>query len=490
MRGEARRQARQCGVAPGTGFEMSDAELRAFCALIRKHCGIALSDSKRDLLVSRLSRRLRALGLASFAEYHTLLVERDPRGEELVQMTNCITTNKTDFFREAHHFEELRTRALPELLRRGGDPIRIWSAGCSTGEEAYSIAITAREALGASAAAKLEIVATDIDTEVLAKADRGVYAAASVRNLDAGLQRRHFLRGRGDAAGWLRVRPELRAMLSFERVNLIEAELALHGSFDVIFCRNVMIYFERSTQRELIERFASRLRPGGWLFVGHTENLQWLSNAFEPIANTTYRLRDRAGATPEPAPPGPRQVRIVVGGVFSSRTPAEVRTVLGSCVSACIFDPLARIGGMNHFLLADGRDELLPNRYGVHAMEVLINEIMKLGGERHRLQAKVFGGADVLALGGNAMNVGEHNAAFVRRFLETERIPLVAERLGGRAPLEVRFETHTARAFVRALQSGDALPVARDEAHYRKSIQQRVQRRDADDITVFQEIER
>lgn len=457
--------------------------------LILAAVGIRLSDAKRTLLEGRLASRLRRHNLDSYAGYIEL-VRRD--AVEMVEMVNAVTTNKTSFFREAHHF-----RFLTELLQgraRSDGPFQVWSAGCSSGEEPYSIAMTARDA-----GADIRVVASDVDTNVLARATRGVYAGDQRDELSPEIVRRHFLRGRNDQDGNLRIRAEVRASVQFQQVNLIAPTWPLSGPFDAIFCRNVVIYFDRETQDRLFRRFATLLKPDGLLFLGHSESISWLGDLFEPIGQTVYRLRGGAAAGPpafeakrtaphmtsRPRPMvalalndltgarstrkptvragdrvaaalaasdrDPSVVRVDAGDVHASRTPCEVRTVLGSCVAACLFDPVAGVGGMNHFMLPDGGQSDQPARYGAYAMELLINQIMKLGGDRARLRAKIFGAASVIRMERAAVDVGRDNIAFVRKFLATERIPIDAEKLGGTRPLDVRMDATTGRVRVRAL---------------------------------------
>ena len=448
---------------------LGDREFAFLRDLIMRAAGIHLTDQKRSLIEGRLARRLRHHGWREYAPYIELLRDGDSDGTELRELINAVTTNKTSFFREQHHFDYLRTDVFPEF---SGRALRIWSAASSTGEEPYSIAMTARDAR-----VNVDILASDIDTNVLETARAGVYRDDRVSDLSPELQRRHFLRGEGDKAGFVRVRPEVRAMINFQRINLIEGSWPASELFDVIFCRNVIIYFNRETQDLLFRRFAERLKPGGAMIIGHSENLSWLSDLYEPVGKTVYR---RVGGAPRrarptrpnldvirpaaPPPPPPRPVvRIEAGGVHAAKGATEIRTVLGSCVAACIYDPAMRVGGMNHFMLPSGDSADRPARYGVHAMELLINQVMKLGGERSRLRAKVFGGAAVIRALKSGADVGRKNSEFIRAFLAAERIPIEAEQLEGDQPLEVRFQTDTAKARVRAIDAERGAAVFKSE---------------------------
>jgi chemotaxis protein methyltransferase CheR len=454
---------------------MTDGEFDTLREIILQTIGIRLADSKRASLEGRLSRRLRRSNVGSYARYINLLHDPVQGSDELSEMVNAVTINKTSFFREPHHFT-----ALAALLRSrptGAYPLRIWSAGCSTGEEAYSIAMTALDA-----GRNVSITATDVDTTVLATAREATYAESTVRMLAPELQRRLFLRGTGAASGSVRVKREVREMVSFGYQNLVDPFWSACGPFDVIFCRNVVIYFDRPTQDALFRRFAECLMPGGLLVLGHAENLGWLSEIYEPAGQTMYRRRAKiatgAASVSEDEPPTPA-VRIDPGDVWASREPMELRTVLGSCVSACLFDAEANIGGMNHFMLPDGDHADQPARYGVHAMELLINQMMKLGAERSRIRAKVFGGASVVRLE-HATDVGKRNAMFVRRYLEAEEIPIDGEHLGGTRPLDVRMDATTGRVLVRELEAETLLDLANAEQRRMTRQWQAAQRRHDD----------
>lgn len=275
-------------------------EFELFRALILKETGIFLGDSKRALVVARMAKRLRQLGFRTYSEYYHLLSKDDPFREELPRMINCITTNKTSFFREPHHFEFLSGQLVPELQHRAaaGGPrqIRVWSAACSTGEEPYTIAITLREALGfALPGWDVRILASDIDTDVLAAAEKGMYPLEAAESVPKPLQQRMFLRGVGKWDGFVQVRPQIRSMVTFRRINFVDNPWPVHTHFDAIFCRNALIYFERSVQKTLIDRLAAMLKPGGYLFAGHSENLLWLTNSVASVRNNVYRARGDAG---------------------------------------------------------------------------------------------------------------------------------------------------------------------------------------------------
>jgi len=271
-----------------TEFDFTGRDFARACSLIHRRAGIALSEQKRQMVYSRLSRRLRELRLPRFGDYLDHL-ESNPQADEWQAFINSMTTNLTSFFREAHHFS-----ALAEHVRGAQHPVTVWCAAASTGEEPYSIAMTLVEALGARAGTAT-VIATDIDTSVLAKAAAGVYAAEQVTGISPERLRRFFNRGTGDNAGKVRVRPQLLSMIRFAKLNLLDPSWPVREPVDAIFCRNVMIYFDKPTQERVLERFVPLLRDDGRLFSGHSENPSLVSPAFRSLGRTVYALA-RAGA--------------------------------------------------------------------------------------------------------------------------------------------------------------------------------------------------
>jgi len=267
-------------------YSITTEEFSRFRQLIYDESGISLGDQKQTLLASRLSKRLRDLGLATFSEYYAQ-VTGDPTREEFTRMLDLISTNKTDFFREPKHFDVLREQILPSLA--GEKRIRIWSSACSTGEEPYTIAMTLYEGVSDPSQWDFKVLASDLSTRVLAKAAAGVYDAERVRDVPPEVVRRHFLRGRGDSEGQLKVKPHLASMIQFRRLNLMDERFPIKSPLDLIFCRNVMIYFDRPTQEQLVNKFYRYLKPGGHLFIGHSESLQWVNHQFKSLAPTIYR---------------------------------------------------------------------------------------------------------------------------------------------------------------------------------------------------------
>lgn len=262
---------------------LSDTHFKRISQLIYQRAGIVLADHKREMVYNRLVRRLRTLNIDDFGRYMALL-ENDPNSAEWQAFVNALTTNLTAFFREAHHFPILAEHAK----RRTGN-YSVWCAAASTGEEPYSIAMTLAETLG-TGPGKYQIHATDIDTQVLEKALAGVYRQEELRTLSPQQLQRYFLRGTGPHEGMVRARPELANMVTFAQLNLLANDWALPGQFDVIFCRNVMIYFDKETQEKILRRFVPLLKPGGLLFAGHSENFSQISKEFYLRGQTVYGL--------------------------------------------------------------------------------------------------------------------------------------------------------------------------------------------------------
>jgi chemotaxis protein methyltransferase CheR len=270
-------------------FDFNARDFERVRGLIYKRAGISLADSKQEMVYSRLARRLRATGIGSFAKYLDEL-EAGRLGEEWESFTNALTTNLTSFFREAHHFP-----LLAEHIKNKREPLTIWCSASSTGEEPYSIAMTVCEAFN-TLTPNCQIVATDIDTNVLATAANGVYGMDRLDKMSPERQRRFFLKGKGDREGMARVRPELRNMITFKQLNLLADGWPINGQFDAIFCRNVMIYFDKATQRKILARFVPLMKPDALLFAGHSENFLYVSESLKLRGKTVYELDDPAAA--------------------------------------------------------------------------------------------------------------------------------------------------------------------------------------------------
>ena len=268
----------------GREFNFTAKDFKRVQKLIYDHAGISLSESKQELVYSRLSRRLRATGIRSFEEYLSLLEHNDET--EWEAFTNALTTNLTSFFREAHHFP-----ILADQMRKhkGNEPFSIWCSAASTGEEPYSIAMTAVDAFG-TFTPPVTIIATDLDTNVLETAKAGIYPFARVDKLDPDLIKRFFQRGTGRQEGYVRVRKELRDLITFRQLNLLDSGWPIRPPLDVIFCRNVMIYFDKPTQLEILKKFVPLLRSNGPMYAGHSESFYHAEAYFKLRGKTVYEL--------------------------------------------------------------------------------------------------------------------------------------------------------------------------------------------------------
>ena len=278
-------------------FDFTPRDFERVRTLIHQRAGIALAASKQEMVYSRLARRLRAIGLTRFDVYLDAL-ESGNTPDEWEAFVNALTTNLTSFFREAHHFP-----LLADHLRGRAGPTLLWCAASSTGEEPYSMAMTACEVFN-TLTPPVQIIATDIDTNVLASGAQGIYTAERLDKLAPERARRFFQRGKGEQSGMVRVRQEIRALVTFKALNLLAPHWDLSGPFDAIFCRNVMIYFDKPTQGKILSRFAPLMKPDGLLFAGHSENFLYVSDAFKLRGKTVYQLDPHAGRSAVHKEPG------------------------------------------------------------------------------------------------------------------------------------------------------------------------------------------
>jgi chemotaxis protein methyltransferase CheR len=279
---------------PVREFELTAGDFRRVQALIKARVGIDLGTNKQSLVYGRLARRLRALGMHHFADYLALV--EDPGSDEAERFVNAITTNVTEFFRENHHFEFVARTVLPAIWRRSGpgaQRVRFWSAGCSTGEEPYSLAMVLREnppLASAAGAWDIKVLATDLDTDVLAHARAGLYPAERVEKIAPSRLKRFFAKTR--AGGTYQASAELRSLITFKQLNLMDPSWPMQGPFDLIFCRNVVIYFDDATKHALVQRYRKLLGAGGYLLLGHSESMVGSTSGFDSCGRTIYR---RAG---------------------------------------------------------------------------------------------------------------------------------------------------------------------------------------------------
>ncbi len=275
-----------------TGLRISDKDFSRFSQLIYDVCGIKMPPHKQSMLEARLRKRLRFLGLSSYEAYREYLFSQDGMVEELTSMIDVVTTNKTDFFREPRHFDFLIETALPAMIPLTGAgidrPLRLWSAGCSTGEEPYTLAMFLEEFVWGNKRINYQIMGTDISTQVLEKAVLGIYHRDKIEPVPENFRKKYILKSRDKDAPQVRIIPEIRAKIKFKRLNFMDEKFNVEERQDIIFCRNVIIYFDRQTQERFLARLCSCLLPGGYLFMGHSETLSGMPLPLKQLAPAVY----------------------------------------------------------------------------------------------------------------------------------------------------------------------------------------------------------
>ncbi len=272
--------------------QLNDGLFQKFSDLVYEKTGIFLKPEKKELLNARLGKRLRATGISSFKQYYEYVIN-DRSGDELVHLIDNVSTNFTSFFRENSHFEILSSTVLPAFVKEGrgkNKEILLWSSASSSGEEPYTMAMVVEDFVSRHPGMRYRIMATDISTRVLAQAKRGVYADERVTKVPTPFLKKYFQKGVGNSDGYVKVKDELRRMVHFDRFNLM-GDFPWRAAIDVIFCRNVMIYFNRETQQDLVSKFHEALTPGGYLFIGHSESISGLKHNFTQVDATAYMKR-------------------------------------------------------------------------------------------------------------------------------------------------------------------------------------------------------
>jgi chemotaxis protein methyltransferase CheR len=267
---------------------LNTTDFEKLASLVYSRCGINLEPCKKIMLESRLNKRLRALQLNSFEEYLRVVTAGQEAESELINMIDVVTTNKTDFFREPHHFDFLRDVLLPQFNKSGQRTFRVWSSACSSGEEPYSLAMVLQDFTANNPEFNYEILASDISTSVLQKASQAIYPADRAIDIPENLKRKYLLKSKDTSNPRVRIVPHLREKIKFERINLMDAELNVNGLLDVIFCRNVLIYFDRETQLRVVLNLLKKLKKGGILFIGHSESLHFFDLPIKQIRPTIF----------------------------------------------------------------------------------------------------------------------------------------------------------------------------------------------------------
>ncbi|OGU06673.1 MAG: chemotaxis protein CheR [Geobacteraceae bacterium GWC2_55_20] len=279
--------------SPHLPATLQDREFQRFSSLIYECAGIKMPPAKKTMLEARLQKRLKALSISTFEIYGDYVFSPEGRSSELVHLIDVVTTNKTDFFREPGHFDFMVKTALPNILQSRGnelrEPLRIWSAGCSTGEEPYTLAMVLSEFAENHPDFRAAITASDICTQVLQTAKTAIYPEDRTDPIPLNLKKKYLLRSREKSKALIRISPKLRSLVSFRRINFMDDDFGIPEKMDIIFCRNVVIYFDKPTQQTLMRKFHRQLRPGGYLFIGHSETLTGLDVDFKPVASTVYR---------------------------------------------------------------------------------------------------------------------------------------------------------------------------------------------------------
>ncbi len=278
---------------PLTTVTMTKNDFAFFSNLIQSRCGIKMPDVKKTMLESRLRKRLRLLGLQNFKEYLEYVDSPDGKSNELVSMIDVVTTNKTDFFREPAHYDYLYSKSVPKLMEKHGvgkdRELRIWSAGCSSGEEPYTLAMVLSDYSRNVEKISFNILGTDISTRVLEKARRAVYAEEKVEPVPAVMKKRYLLKSKDRTKPQVRIVLELRKLIQYGRLNFLDDKYGINSKFDIIFCRNVLIYFNRENQRSILLKILQHLEPNGYLFTGHSETLHSLDLQVKLLAPSVYR---------------------------------------------------------------------------------------------------------------------------------------------------------------------------------------------------------
>lgn len=508
-------------------ISLTERDFKTVQKLIYQLAGISLGDSKQVMVQGRLSKRMRKLNIDCYGEY-IKFVQSAEGADEVTNFINALTTNKTEFFRESHHFDFLAKTAFPEIEERarcsGERKLRIWCSAASTGEEPYTIAMAVRQHFSAGQGWDVRILASDIDTDVLHTAETGIYSQERLDDLPPGLQKKYFER---EAHGneTFRAKDTLRELITFRRLNLHDDSWPINTTFDIIFCRNVLIYFDAPTQQKVVTHFGKYLRQDGYLILGHSESLHGMSDQFNALGITVYRkltdpaplqmntaFRPQTATLAAPAKRFPAAIEaprgdhgyrknsapaketqaesdcdvkhsIIVGDVLVSDKPVWITTLLGSCVAVCLYDEAAGIAGMNHFMLPAPRESsTVCNRYGVHSMELLINSLMAHGADRRRLKAKVFGGCS--AEHSDFPHIGVSNVDFASNFLKVEGIPVIAQFTNQGTGMYIEFHTLSQKVRVRLLDRKTTEVVSRDEQTKAVTVQASIDR--TADVTLFE----
>ncbi|MDY0091911.1 MAG: CheR family methyltransferase [Candidatus Vecturithrix sp.] len=437
---------------------MSDEIFALFSEFIEAEVGIKMPPVKKTMLQARLQKRLWKVGISTFDDYYQYVFSPEGRELELPNMIDVVTTNKTDFFREPKHFEILTQRILPELLAREGAErqIMIWCAGCSTGEEPYSLAMVLHDYAQQVRRFDFLILATDISNKVLEKARLGIYEEEMSIPIPALFRKRYLLKSKDDNKKIVRVVPEIRSLVKFRKLNLIRPDFGFRENMDIIFCRNVIIYFNRSIQEQVIGRICSYLNPGGYLFTGHSETLNGMKLPVKTVAHTVYQ-REMDVPLAEQLP----IITLKPAEMFVSERPTIVRTVLGSCVAVTMFDSQHGVAAICHALLPESdtlstHEEEKPNSYKYvdSVIPLMLKKLRNYGANPQDLEVKLFGGADMLGARTGKIgfqSVGKLNIEAVIQAIQSHGLRLKTSDVGGVFGRKILFYTHTGEVLLKRI---------------------------------------
>jgi len=440
---------------------MSDKTFARFSKFIQTEVGIKMPDAKKTMLQARLQKRLWKLGLTSFDEYCDYLFSHEGLEQELAQMIDVVTTNKTEFFRESKHFEYLVEHALPNLIKRKGlrEEFTIWCAGCSTGEEPYSIAMVLNDFTEQYPDFHFFVLGTDISTRALEQAKIGIYEEERIDPVPLPMRRKYLLKSKEKGKGFVRVIPELRAFVKFRRLNFMDKNFGLRESADIIFCRNVIIYFDRLTQEGVLDRICSYLNPGGYLFTGHSETLNGMNLPLIPVAHTVYQQNDLV-ARGQDLP----VIYLKPAELCIADKPTIVRTVLGSCLAVTMFNRRLGVSAICHALLPDhsledrqNNDSLARFKYVSSVIPEMVAKLRHYGIKPNEIEVKMFGGAETLnSQLEQARNqpVGKLNVETALKVIAAEGLRVDSSDVGGAFGRKIFFYTHTGEVLLKRLKSG------------------------------------
>lgn len=443
---------------------MSDKAFVRFSKFIQSEFGIKMPDAKKVMLQARLQKRLWKLGFDSFDDYCDYVFSSEGLQNEVIHMIDVVTTNKTDFFREPKHFEYLVQSALPELINRNGvrKQLTVWCAGCSTGEEPYSLAMILNEYVEQHHGFDFFILATDISTKVLQQATLGIYDTDRIEPVPADLRRKYLLKSKEKGKSLVRVAPELRSHIRFRRVNIVEKDFGFREQMDIIFCRNVIIYFDRSTQEGVLERICQHLSPGGYLFTGHSETLNGMHLPLIPAAHTVYQ-KDRPTSAETELP----VVYLKPAEMLVREKPGIIRTILGSCIAVTMFNRRLGITAICHALLpkcpspAEAQEHLSKLKYVDTVIPEMIRRIRNFGVEPDEIEVKLFGGSDMLGAtqveAGRDQPVGRLNIETAKQVLHAEHLVVSVTDVGGKFGRKIFFYTHTGEVLLKRLKADDVI---------------------------------